>query len=99
MQPRISVGYVARCHGLSPTGAPLETADAREGKDAVRPDDEVAAPQVRLEERVATWSGTWAAGPGAVLWMRPACFSDRKSGPRITLPTDKSTFGTAILWR
>jgi len=55
MQPGMSISYVARCHGLSPSlifrwrGLMSEG-----GKEAVRADDEVeAASEVRrLEERV-----------------------------------------------
>ena len=55
MQPGMSVSYVARCHGLSPSLVfRWRRLMSEGGKEAVRADDEVvAASEVRrLEERV-----------------------------------------------
>jgi transposase len=64
MQPGMSISYVARRHGLSPSLVfRWSRLMSGGGKEAVRADDEVvAASEVRrLEERVASWSGCWAA--------------------------------------
>ena len=54
MQPGTSISYVARRDGLSQPGVPLEAADERRGREAVRADGEVvpAAELRRLEELV-----------------------------------------------
>jgi transposase len=65
MQPGMSISYVARRHGLSPSLVfRWRRLMSEGGKEAVRADDEVvAASEVRrLEERAcANWSGCCAA--------------------------------------
>ena len=64
MHPGMSISYVARRHGLSPSLVfRWRRLMSEGGKEAVRADDEVvAASEVRrLEEACANWSGCWAA--------------------------------------
>ncbi|MGY8664159.1 transposase [Bradyrhizobium sp. UFLA05-109] len=43
LQPGLSISYVARCHGLSPSLVSMETADERSDKQAVWADEDVVA--------------------------------------------------------
>ena len=54
LQPGMSISYVARRHGLSPSLVRMETTDERRGQEAVLSDEDVvAASEVRrLEQRV-----------------------------------------------
>ena len=66
MQPGMSISYVARRHGLSPSLVfRWRRLMSEGGREAVRADDEVVPVTElrRLEERGATSNGCWAARP------------------------------------